>query len=96
MGNLGPRTTNLLKQACPSCGRVNNKASGLATPKPGEASICYGCEQLAIFDKNLSVRLPTPEEVLEFRENHMVDAAIRAIRENKARNRARNTWGFTN
>jgi len=61
-------TTETDPTPCPSCERPNELHTGEAghEPKHGDVSICWGCQQFAIFvitDDSLTLRLPTAEEL---------------------------------
>lgn len=59
--------TALPQQLCLACGDVLQATSEVTTskarmPEPGNLSICLRCGHVAIFDKDLKLRNPTPEE----------------------------------
>lgn len=49
-------------QQCPFCRSAIDAASGPKEPEDGDATICYSCENLLIFDKNLRLRVPSEDE----------------------------------
>lgn len=57
-------------RACPHCGAANRCSSdgrlSDAKPKPGDASLCAGCGELAVYQADLSLRLPTADELASF------------------------------
>jgi hypothetical protein len=56
---------------CPYCGYKMDAATGVFdgeghSPTPGSISICLNCGKVAVFTEELGMRLPTPEEAIEF------------------------------
>lgn len=50
---------------CPYCNHLMDAISqidGDSLPNPGDASICIKCINISIFDENLNLRKPFPEE----------------------------------
>jgi hypothetical protein len=77
---------NRLKPSkCPSCGKKLDGASKLGgnneRPKPGNVSICSDCCNISIFDENMDLRLPTPEERVEIENLPTVIFVRQMIRE---------------
>lgn len=62
------------KHRCVYCGQDHNAASNLkgARPKPGDISLCSGCEGINIFDEKLQLRIPTDGELEELRSDPSV------------------------
>lgn len=61
-------TTDTVPGNCWSCGMEFRKASdivGGSVPKKGSVSVCIGCAAIGIFNEDLSVRKPNPEELVE-------------------------------
>lgn len=61
------KSTDIPNQPCPDCGyRVEaaTETAGHASPSPGDASLCFGCNQIHIFGEGLILRKPTKEEKL--------------------------------
>jgi hypothetical protein len=59
------KTTQIVRNACPSCGTINECASdptGQATPSAGDLSICLRCGHLTIFNADMSTRELNDEE----------------------------------
>lgn len=53
---------------CPGCGKQNDGAAnleGTEGPKPGDYSICIGCQGIFVFDSNLHMKEMTEEDILE-------------------------------
>ena len=53
---------------CPGCGKQNDGAAnleGTEGPKPGDYSICIGCQGIYVFDSNLHMKEMTEEDILE-------------------------------
>jgi hypothetical protein len=52
----------VLKNTCPFCGDVTDRATdplnGLEFPSPGDASICWGCAEVSVFNDKLDLRKP--------------------------------------
>lgn len=67
---------------CPYC---NHKLDGVSQvngdsfPTPGDASVCICCGNVSVFDKNLSLRKPLPEEESDICEDATIIEAQRAI-----------------
>lgn len=59
------QTFDTPENACPHCGVELNAASlvhGGGGPRPGDATICYRCAVVMVFDDNLNLRPLTPRE----------------------------------
>jgi hypothetical protein len=67
---------------CPFCGREHDLHSHPqgATPEPLDRSICWGCGNIAVYEDDLSLRRPTPEEEAEHTDNLAVQQALAARR----------------
>lgn len=71
------------EQKCPDCGAAVDAATpldGESIPKEGSAAICLYCSGVAIYDENLSLRQPTPEEQLEIASDVEIIRAIQVVR----------------
>ena len=67
--------TKLDYSYCPHCRTKVNAAGSIdkpATPKPGDINICFYCANINIYDEDLKVRLPTPEEIEEISKDQSV------------------------
>ena len=59
------KSSPIPEQTCNFCHYrmdATTDAFGEATPKPGDYSICLNCGKIGVFDENLVVQKPTPEE----------------------------------
>lgn len=68
--------------ACPYCGKINDGFTGLTgawAPKDGDACICVGCGNVAIFDAAGGFRMPTPEEQADLDADAGVQRARTAV-----------------
>jgi hypothetical protein len=56
---------------CPYCGYTTNCATGLDghIPKELDISVCIKCFSIALFNKDLSLRKPEPEEFADIRND---------------------------
>lgn len=57
---------------CPSCNILLDGASQLNgdnMPNPGDVGVCVYCSNVHVFDDDLSMRKPTPEEESEILKN---------------------------
>ena len=60
------KTSRMEKQKCPTCGRENDAATCLdfdVAPRPGDTSICIGCQNVHIFTDDLSLRPATEKDI---------------------------------
>lgn len=76
------KQTAIPKQACPYCGYEFDTSASVycsASPKPGDISICLNCAKVAVFDKDLTQRLPTAEEKEQINKNRKILDAQLAI-----------------
>lgn len=58
--------------SCPRCGRRFDRASdptGEATPAPGSATVCIGCNALLVFTEDMGVRGMTEAEFCDRMQN---------------------------
>lgn len=68
---------------CPSCG---HKIEGLTNtididpPAPGDPSVCLYCQAISVTGDDGNLRLPTPDEALEFSQDPNIQAIIAAMR----------------
>lgn len=67
---------------CPHCGRENQLHQGRpgTWPKPGDVGICWDCRGLMVFTEH-DPRLPTREEMAEFRTDPDIRQMLHAMRE---------------
>src|ERR1035437_7246695 len=74
--------------ACPSCDYSLDAASqlvlevhlnGNALPVPGDFSISLKCGSVAVFDKQMNLRLPTAKEKKCIDQDQTITLALRAI-----------------
>lgn len=81
---------------CPHCGRENKAHDGPtedATPEPGDVSICWRCHGIGIYTA-FGIRIPTPTEDTELRNDPKVRAALAAMAESYTPSQASNLrWG---
>ena len=60
------RTTRFEPSPCPTCGKVVDFATHPTedvTPSPGDATICFGCQDILVFAEDLTLRTPTADEL---------------------------------
>lgn len=87
---LGP-TTTLPEAQCPSCGKIVDRATVVGSrgrPKPGDATVCIGCGEVALFGDDLQLRRPTTKEVAELKADFRIAAiqeALRVLNEERGR-----------
>jgi ribosomal protein L40E len=78
---------------CSRCGNHFDRATSATPtapkPLPGSVSICYRCGALGIFNDNLTVRRPTPEELEELEQSEKVQRVLQAFWEAKRQMKAR-------
>jgi len=71
-----------INNECPYCGRQNQlhaEAGGSdIAPHEGAVSICFQCNQPAMFNADLTLRKPTPEELDEIADDLRKYLAMRA------------------
>jgi hypothetical protein len=61
------KTTTFEPSHCPTCDRAYNSVTHPTadlSPRPGDATICIGCQDVFIFDSDLNLRKPTQAELL--------------------------------
>jgi hypothetical protein len=76
-------STQTSKDQCPFCGYKVDHASSLDgkhRPSEGDISLCLSCAQILIFDEDLKLREPTPEEYKEASAMEGVKKAQRVIK----------------
>jgi RNase P subunit RPR2 len=59
---------NTIETICPTCNYKMDRAAGLTgleIPEEGCSGICFNCGEILVFNKDLSLRLPTAEELDE-------------------------------
>jgi hypothetical protein len=56
-------TTRVIRVKCPNCQSDLDAATGNATPSEDDISVCWYCGGLLAFNKDLSVRLATQDEL---------------------------------
>lgn len=67
---------------CPNCGTVHDMASAvdtLATPQPGDASICIMCGHLSVFDADCMLRHLTDDEIHKYAGDERIVLAMTAL-----------------
>lgn len=74
------------RNPCPYCGRENNAVheihDGQKPPDEGDYSICWGCGEISIFERNLELRKATvPELVVALADPEISGALIHWARE---------------
>lgn len=60
---------------CPSCNCFLDGASELngdSKPKPGDITICGICGNVAIYDNQMDIRLPTSDELMELSKDENI------------------------
>lgn len=75
-----PRQTK--ENHCPYCNHLLDgisQVNGENLPEPGDASICIQCGNVSVFDDDLSLRKPLPEEESAIQEDPTIREAQRAI-----------------
>jgi hypothetical protein len=67
---------------CPHCGGENELHEGApgTVPGPGDVGICWECGGLGVFTES-DMRLPTREEMAEFKADGRIKRAQAAMRE---------------
>lgn len=70
-------STEITPSKCPHCGVEHEMASGDGQPSEGDVSICIKCAGISVFDKGLSRRMATPEEIKNIASDERV-ALMRA------------------
>ena len=73
------KSTEIKRAPCPFCGRAVNRTASFfndTRPSPGDVSICAYCVQISLFDGNLNLRRPTPEEFTALLEDDQMRREI--------------------
>lgn len=67
---------------CPHCGRENDCHEGApgTEPGPGDVGICWVCGGIGVFTEH-DMRLPTREEIAEFKADGRIKQMRAAMRE---------------
>jgi hypothetical protein len=76
-------STPIPKVHCNVCGYCMNQSTaayGDDKPKSGDVSICANCGHIAVFDEQLNLREPTPEEQKELDSDQRIIHAQILIR----------------
>lgn len=77
------KTTRTPIEYCRRCGHKLDAATAIdkpeATPREGDASVCWGCGLLSIFTADLTRREPTPTELADMMVNPALLAALAHI-----------------
>ena len=76
------RTTRLPAQVCLACGYTVDAHSALgghAGPEDGDVAICVECGYLMVFNSQLRLRRPTPDELRVLEQHPMVQQGVMAI-----------------
>jgi hypothetical protein len=64
------KITEIPAQICPECGfkmTATTEAHGSTEPpRPGDVSICFGCNSIHVFGNDMTLRMPTPEQSREY------------------------------
>lgn len=68
----GRTTTRVPLSKCPNCGYkldacTATKPGPDVRPSPGDASVCYRCGEILVFDERLRIVRPTPQQLAELR-----------------------------
>lgn len=76
--------------SCPSCGHVNDAATGLGTefePSAGAASICISCAAIGVFTGDgVNTRRPSDDERRQIEADPQVRRAVAVVKQyNRAR-----------
>lgn len=85
------KDTKIPEQKCPYCGYMMDETSsafGDYDPGAGAMSICFECVKVSIFDDDLKLRLPTPEEefiILTFPAIKRAQEGIQYVKRKMAR-----------
>lgn len=83
-------TTVLPPQACLACGHVMDRHAhmsvtgspkDIATPKPGDVTLCIRCGCVMFYDDHLHFRMPTADEYLEIAQDERVQKGIISIQQ---------------
>ena len=62
------KTTEVPPHTCTQCGDLNDAASHTdQMPQEGNISVCWNCGLLTVFNKDLTQRKPTAEELAEWK-----------------------------
>lgn len=83
------KTIRMKKNHCLRCRAVMDAAIGVATPEPGDFSICVSYAHLMVFTEDLSVREANAEELRIAKEHPDLARTIRAMRGFAIRHAAR-------
>lgn len=62
----GPKTTRYEPVPCPVCSTRIDAVSplkGMATPKPGDLTLCFGCAAMLVFDQPPALHAMTDAEL---------------------------------
>jgi len=69
---------------CIDCGKLLNGATAIdsdSAPDPGDVTVCIYCGSLMIFEDDLSLRRPQPEEIVEMAGDERILAMQQARKE---------------
>lgn len=72
-----------LKNECPHCHSEldsNTDPTGKEVPQEGDVTVCLYCQNILMFGKNLTYRLPTEEELTELKEDEGTWDTIQRLR----------------
>ena len=91
--NNEPHTHEIDHTPCPYCGHNRRCATGLdgqRRPKAGDYTVCAKCGSVSVFDEQLMLRPPSPQQTQYLIENpQMLQRIMHASRVIKLRNKAR-------
>ena len=79
--------TRLEYSECPTCGYRVDAATGVhctGGPSPGDVGLCIKCGNFNLYDDNLTLRLPTPQEFAKLKDDPDILDGQDAIRKMQA------------
>jgi hypothetical protein len=76
-----PKTTRHKPSQCPYCGHLIDASTSAedASPGPGDVTVCLNCREIVVFADDMSLRLPTEQELIEVAGNDKVLAVLLAL-----------------
>jgi hypothetical protein len=80
--------TDRLPTVCPNCGKVLDAVTGVDhenAPVAGSVTICINCSGLSVFQDDLTLREPTPEEMADLMAQPEVQRVLMALGKYRAR-----------
>jgi len=87
-----PKTSKMRDCLCPGCGYVFTHATSAnpdnlsAVPTEGMVSLCAGCGAINIFERDLSVRAATKQEIAEIMSDQKLRKLVQSFQTFRAKN----------